>query len=190
MHSDIKTIERMEIIRDLRLGVFDVLVGINLLREGLDLPEVSLVAILDADKEGFLRSDRSLIQTCGRAARNINGTVLLYGDRITASMKRAMEECDRRREIQLAFNTANHITPTSIRKSIKDVLASVYEADYVSLPQAAEDDAPYLTADEIENRIKALMSGMKEAAGRLDFEEAARLRDRIRVLEKREMDWM
>jgi excinuclease ABC subunit B len=190
MHSDIKTIERMEIIRDLRLGVFDVLVGINLLREGLDLPEVSLVAILDADKEGFLRSDRSLIQTCGRAARNINGTVLLYGDRITASMKRAMEESNRRREVQLAFNRANHITPTSIRKSIKDVLASVYEADYVSLPQAAEDEAPYLTADEIEKRIKALMSGMKEAAGRLDFEEAARLRDRIRTLEKREMDWM
>jgi len=190
MHSDIKTIERMEIIRDLRLGVFDVLVGINLLREGLDLPEVSLVAILDADKEGFLRSDRSLIQTCGRAARNINGTVLLYGDRITASMKRAIEECDRRREIQLAFNSANHITPTSIRKSIKDVLASVYEADYVSLPQAAEEEAPYLTADEIEKRIKTLMSGMKEAAGRLDFEEAARLRDRIRALEKREMEWM
>ncbi len=189
MHSDIKTIERMEIIRDLRLGVFDVLVGINLLREGLDLPEVSLVAILDADKEGFLRSDRSLIQTCGRAARNINGTVLLYADRITASMKRAMEECNRRREIQLAFNMANNITPTSIRKSIKDVLASVYEADYVSLPQAAEDETPYLTADEIEKRIKALMSSMKEAAGRLDFEAAARLRDQIRALEKKEMEW-
>jgi excinuclease ABC subunit B len=152
MHSDIKTIERMEIIRDLRLGVFDVLVGINLLREGLDLPEVSLVAILDADKEGFLRSDRSLIQTCGRAARNINGTVLLYGDRITASMKRAMEESGRRREIQMAFNKANHITPTSIRKNIRDVLASVYEADYVSPARAAEDEAPYLTADEIEER--------------------------------------
>jgi excinuclease ABC subunit B len=189
MHSDIKTIERMEIIRDLRLGVFDVLVGINLLREGLDLPEVSLVAILDADKEGFLRSDRSLIQTCGRAARNINGTVLLYADRITASMNRAMEESKRRREIQLAFNMANDITPTSIRKSIKDVLGSVYEADYVSLPQAAEDEAPYLTADEIEERIKTSMSRMKEAAGRLDFEEAARLRDQIRWLEKREMEW-
>ena len=188
MHSDIKTIERMEIIRDLRLGVFDVLVGINLLREGLDLPEVSLVAILDADKEGFLRSDRSLIQTCGRAARNINGTVLLYGDRITASMNRAMEESNRRREIQLAFNRAHDITPTSIRKSIKDVLTSVYEADYVSLPQAAEGEAPYLTADEIEKRIKALESSMKGAAGRLDFEEAARLRDQIRALEKREMD--
>jgi excinuclease ABC subunit B len=189
MHSDIKTIERMEIIRDLRLGTFDVLVGINLLREGLDLPEVSLVAILDADKEGFLRSDRSLIQTCGRAARNINGTVLLYADRITASMNRAMEESRRRREIQLAFNMANDITPTSIRKSIKDVLASVYEADYVSLPQAAEDEAPYLTADEIEERIKTSMSRMKEAAARLDFEAAARLRDQIRALEKREMEW-
>jgi excinuclease ABC subunit B len=189
MHSDIKTIERMEIIRDLRLGVFDVLVGINLLREGLDLPEVSLVAILDADKEGFLRSDRSLIQTCGRAARNVNGTVLLYADRITGSMNRAMEESSRRREIQLAFNMANHITPTSIRKNIRDVLASVYEADYVSLPQAAEDGAPYLTPDEIEERIKALMSRMKEAAGRLDFEMAARLRDEIRALEKREVEW-
>jgi excinuclease ABC subunit B len=189
MHSDIKTIERMEIIRDLRLGVFDVLVGINLLREGLDLPEVSLVAILDADKEGFLRSDRSLIQTCGRAARNINGTVLLYADRITASMKRAMEESNRRREIQMAFNRANDITPTSIRKNIRDVLGSVYEADYVSLPLAAEDEAPYLTADEIEERIKTLMSRMKEAAGRLDFEEAARLRDQIKGLEKREMEW-
>jgi excinuclease ABC subunit B len=189
MHSDIKTIERMEIIRDLRLGVFDVLVGINLLREGLDLPEVSLVAILDADKEGFLRSDRSLIQTCGRAARNVGGTVLLYADRVTASMSRAMEESNRRREIQLAFNTAHHITPTSIRKNIRDVLASVYEADYVSLPQAAEEEAPYLTAEDLEKRIKTLMSSMKEAAGRLDFEEAARLRDQIRVLEKREMEW-
>jgi excinuclease ABC subunit B len=188
MHSDIKTIERMEIIRDLRIGVFDVLVGINLLREGLDLPEVSLVAILDADKEGFLRSDRSLIQTCGRAARNVNGTVLLYGDRVTASMNRAMEESNRRREIQLAFNRAHDITPTSIRKAIKDVLTSVYEADYVSLPQAAEGEAPYLSADEIEKRIKALESSMKGAAGRLDFEEAARLRDQIRALEKREMD--
>jgi excinuclease ABC subunit B len=189
MHSDIKTIERMEIIRDLRLGVFDVLVGINLLREGLDLPEVSLVAILDADKEGFLRSDRSLIQTCGRAARNINGTVLLYADRVTASMKRAMEESNRRRQIQMAFNRANDITPTSIRKNIRDVLGSVYEADYVSLPLAAEDEAPYLTAEEIEERVKTLMSRMKEAAGRLDFEEAARLRDQIRGLERREMEW-
>jgi excinuclease ABC subunit B len=147
------------------------------------------VAILDADKEGFLRSDRSLIQTCGRAARNVNGTVLLYADRITGSMNRAMEESSRRREIQLAFNMANHITPTSIRKNIRDVLASVYEADYVSLPQAAEDGAPYLTPDEIEERIKALMSRMKEAAGRLDFEMAARLRDEIRALEKREVEW-
>jgi excinuclease ABC subunit B len=190
MHSDIKTIERMEIIRDLRLGVFDVLVGINLLREGLDLPEVSLVAILDADKEGFLRSDRSLIQTCGRAARNVGGTVLLYADRITASMKRAMDESKRRREIQQTFNRANSITPTSIRKNIKDVLASAYEADYVSLPLAAEEEAPYLTVDEIEERIKSLTTHMKEAAGRLDFEEAARLRDQIRGLEKREMEWM
>ncbi|MGD9032774.1 MAG: excinuclease ABC subunit UvrB, partial [Desulfobacteraceae bacterium] len=154
LHSDIKTIERMAIIRDLRLGVFDVLVGINLLREGLDLPEVSLVAILDADKEGFLRSERSLIQTCGRAARNINGTVLLYADDMTGSMRRAIEESNRRREMQLEYNRFNNITPTSIQKNIDDVLGSVYEADYVTVPAIAEEEAAYLTPEVIREMVR------------------------------------
>jgi excinuclease ABC subunit B len=187
MHSDIKTIERMEIIRDLRLGVFDVLVGINLLREGLDLPEVSLVAILDADKEGFLRSERSLIQTCGRAARNISGTVVLYGDKTTDSMKRAIEESSRRRLIQLEYNRIHGITPASIRKNIDDILGSVYEADYVTVPAIAEEEGGYVTLERIEEMIKDLTEKMKEAAGKLEFEEAALLRDRIKELEKREL---
>ncbi len=188
MHSDIKTIERMEIIRDLRLGVFDVLVGINLLREGLDLPEVSLVAILDADKEGFLRSERSLIQTSGRAARNISGTVVLYADKTTDSMKRAIEESRRRRLIQLEYNRIYDITPTSIQKNIDDILGSVYEADYVTVPALAEEEAGYLTIQSIDERIKDLTERMKEAAGNLEFEEAAMLRDRIKELEKRELE--
>jgi len=190
LHSDVKTIERMEIIRDLRLGVFDVLVGINLLREGLDLPEVSLVAILDADKEGFLRSERSLIQTAGRAARNVRGQVVLYADRVTGSMRRAMEESDRRRRIQSAYNEANGITPETIRKNIGDVLQSVYEADYVTVrAEVAEIKAPaYGTVGEIRDRIEMLTASMTEAAGRLEFEEAARLRDEIRVLKKLELE--
>jgi excinuclease ABC subunit B len=188
MHSDIKTIERMEIIRDLRLGVFDVLIGINLLREGLDLPEVSLVAILDADKEGFLRSERSLIQTCGRAARNVNGTVLLYADQVTESMRRAIDESARRREIQLEFNEINQITPTSIQKNIDDVLNSVYEADYSTLPAVAEDEGAYQSPERLEEIIKNLTARMKKAAAELEFEEAARLRDQIRRLEKRELE--
>jgi excinuclease ABC subunit B len=188
LHSDIKTIERMGIIRDLRLGVFDVLVGINLLREGLDLPEVSLVAILDADKEGFLRSERSIIQTCGRAARNLNGMVVLYADQITGSMQRAMEESDRRRLIQSEYNKAHDITPASIQKKIGDVLGSVYEADYVTVPAMAEEEARYLTPELIQETIKALQANMHKAAERLEFEEAARLRDEINALEKRELD--
>ena len=188
MHSDIKTIERMEIIRDLRLGVFDVLVGINLLREGLDLPEVSLVAILDADKEGFLRSERSLIQTSGRAARNIGGTVVLYADKTTGSMKRAIDESRRRRLIQLEYNRSHDITPASIQKSIDDILGSVYEADYVTVPAIAEEEGRYLTVESIDERIKDLTEKMKEAAGKLEFEEAALLRDRIKELEKRELE--
>ncbi|MDY6971528.1 MAG: excinuclease ABC subunit UvrB [Thermodesulfobacteriota bacterium] len=184
MHSDIKTIERMEIIRELRLGVFDVLVGINLLREGLDLPEVSLVAVLDADKEGFLRSERSLIQTCGRAARNINGTVVLYADKITDSMRSAIEESRRRRRIQSEYNIAHHITPASIKKNIDDILGSTYEADYVSVPAVAEDEGRYITLERLEEMIKDLTEKMKSAAERLEFEEAALLRDQIRVLEK------
>jgi excinuclease ABC subunit B len=188
MHSDIKTIERMEIIRDLRLGIFDVLVGINLLREGLDLPEVSLVAILDADKEGFLRSARSLIQTSGRAARNINGTVVLYADKTTDSMKRAIDESRRRRLIQLEYNRIHDITPASIQKGIDDILGSVYEADYVTVPAIAEEEGGYLTVESIDEMIKDLTERMKEAAGQLEFEEAALLRDRIKGLEKRELE--
>ena len=188
LHSDIKTIERMDIIRDLRLGVFQVLVGINLLREGLDLPEVSLVAILDADKEGFLRSERSLIQTCGRAARNINGMVLLYADQVTGSMKRAIEESNRRRQIQLEYNSANNITPASIQKSIDDILGSVYEADYVTLPAIEEDEGEYFTPELIREMIRDLEKKMKEAAKRLEFEDAALLRDEIRTLQDKELD--
>ncbi|RLB34849.1 MAG: excinuclease ABC subunit B, partial [Deltaproteobacteria bacterium] len=187
MHSDIKTIERMAIIRDLRLGEFDVLIGINLLREGLDLPEVSLVAILDADKEGFLRSERSLIQTCGRAARNVNGTVLIYADHITESIRRAIEESNRRRRIQLEYNREHGITPATVQKNIGNILESVYEADYVPIPEVREEEIEYGSPEELDVYIKKLTVRMKEAAARLDFEEAARLRDRIKELEEREM---
>jgi excinuclease ABC subunit B len=188
LHSDVKTIERMKIIRDLRLGNFDVLIGINLLREGLDLPEVSLVAILDADKEGFLRSDRSLIQTSGRAARNIHGTVVLYADQVTGSIKRAIDECDRRRRIQFEYNRENNITPESIKKNIDDILGSAYEADYVTIPTAAEKAGEYLAPDIIREVIKDIEREMKEAAARLEFEEAARLRDEIKALRKDELE--
>ena len=190
MHSDIKTLERMSIIRDLRLGVFDVLVGINLLREGLDLPEVSLVAILDADKEGFLRSARSLIQTCGRAARNINGTVVFYADRITDSIKKATDESNRRREIQLEYNRIYHITPTSIQKNIDEIMGSAYEADYVTVPAVAEEEGEYMTSERLKEMIEDLTVRMKAAAGSLEFEEAALLRDRIRALEKKELEML
>ena len=182
LHSDITTLERMEIIRDLRLGVFDVLIGINLLREGLDLPEVSLVAILDADKEGFLRSARSLIQTCGRAARNVNGQVLFYADRLTPSMAAALEETNRRRGVQEIYNQEHGITPETIQSRIKDVLASVYEADYVTVPLAAEEQMPYLT-ERPEVAMKRLKKEMQAAAKKQEFERAATLRDRIRALE-------
>jgi len=190
LHSDIKTIDRMSIIRDLRLGLFDVLVGINLLREGLDLPEVSLVAVLDADKEGFLRSDRSLIQTCGRAARNVNGLVILYADRITGSMSRALEESERRRRLQVEYNRVHGITPTSIKKAIDDVLASPYERDYVTVPVAAEKEASYLDPVSLEKRIKSLERRMRDAAKKLEFEEAARLRDELKALEQRQLEVM
>jgi len=182
LHSDITTLERMEIIRDLRLGVFEVLIGINLLREGLDLPEVSLVAILDADKEGFLRSERSLIQTCGRAARNVHGQVLFYADRVTPSMEAAIGETNRRRRLQEAYNQERGITPETIQSTIKDVLASVYEADYVTVPLAAEEQMPYL-AEKPEAMIKRLKKEMQAAAKKQEFERAAVLRDRIRTLE-------
>jgi len=187
LHSEIDTLERVEIIRDLRLGKFDVLVGVNLLREGLDIPEVSLVAILDADKEGFLRSTRSLIQTCGRAARNVAGRVIMYADQITHSMATALEETRRRRKIQAGFNRTHNITPTSIRKSIKNILASVYEADYYTVPLVAEAREEYITPREIPRVVKRLRKEMREAAQELDFERAAMLRDRIRQLQEAEL---
>lgn len=190
LHSDIKTIERMEIIRDLRMGEFDVLIGINLLREGLDIPEVSLVAIMDADKEGFLRSERSLIQTCGRAARNLYGTVILYADQVTGSMTRAIDESNRRRSIQLEYNRENDITPESIAKNIDDVLVSVYEADYVTVPVISEEAKEYLTPDVIKEMIADLEIKMKDAAAKLEFEEAARLRDEIKELREEELEMM
>ncbi len=187
LHSDIDTLERVEIIRNLREGEFDVLVGINLLREGLDLPEVSLVAILDADKEGFLRSERSLVQTFGRAARNVNGRVLLYGDRVTGSMRRAMDETDRRRGLQEKYNQKEGITPVSIKSSIKDILSTIYEGDYYTVPVAAEEAEEYIPPHEIPALIKALRKEMARAAKKLDFEKAAGFRDRIRELEDRQL---
>jgi len=189
LHSDVQTLERTEIIRDLRLGKFDVLIGINLLREGLDLPEVSLVAILDADKEGFLRSETSLIQTFGRAARNIAGRVVLYADFLTESMKKAVEETDRRRKIQEAYNRRNSITPETIKKAIPDILASIYESDYVTVPAVAEKAEEYLSVFDIPKRLARLKKEMREAAARLDFEQAAEIRDRIRSLENRELEY-
>jgi len=183
LHSDITTLDRMEILRDLRLGVFEVLIGINLLREGLDLPEVSLVAILDADKEGFLRSERSLIQTCGRAARNVRGEVLLYADTITRSMQFAIDETNRRRTLQQHYNRLHGITPVSIQKGIQDILSSVYEKDYLTVPLAAEESAPYLLPQDIPRHVSRLKKEMQAAAKKLEFERAAELRDQIKSLE-------
>jgi excinuclease ABC subunit B len=191
LHSDIDTIERHEIIRDLRLGEFDVLVGINLLREGLDLPEVALVAILDADKEGFLRSHRSLIQTCGRAARNVEGRVIMYAAKETDSMKRAMAEMERRRQTQFEWNEANGITPESVTKKIQEHLSSIYERDYVDVSlQGADpgDKLPEVDVEDIPKKIEKLRSAMFEAAKRLDFEEAAKLRDELYRFEKHELE--
>jgi excinuclease ABC subunit B len=184
LHSEVETVERVEIIRDLRLGEFDVLVGINLLREGLDLPEVSLVAILDADKEGFLRSERSLIQTMGRAARHINGTAILYADVMTDSIKRAIAETDRRRKKQVLFNERNSITPKGIAKRIKDLIDGVYDASEMKL---AQEEARYETMSEkqIAREIKALEKKMLAHAKNLEFEEAARARDQLTELKKR-----
>ena len=182
LHSDIDTLQRVEIIRDLRLGKFDVLVGVNLLREGLDLPEVSLVAILDADKEGFLRSERSLIQTTGRAARNVHGEVIFYADVMTGSLKKAIGETTRRREIQEAYNRKMKITPETIKSSIKDIVSSIYESDYWTVTAAAEETAEYSLDDET---LKRLEQEMKAAAKELDFERAAAIRDRIREIKKK-----
>ena len=184
LHSDIGTVERTEIIRDLRLGAFDVLVGINLLREGLDMPEVSLVAILDADKEGFLRSDRSLIQTIGRAARNVRGTALLYADVMTGSMERAIEETDRRRDRQLAFNEEHGITPASIVKQVSDIMEAAYPVPGRGRRRAAEDGGSYesMSSDELLKKAQKLEKRMLKHARDLEFEEAARLRDEIRKI--------
>ncbi len=187
LHADIQTLERAEIIRDLRRGVFDVLVGINLLREGLDLPEVTLVAILDADKEGFLRGHRALIQTVGRAARNSEGTVILYGDRITDSMRVTMEETTRRRQIQAAYNREHGITPATIRKRIHGLDYHIAEADSCEVDIAAEEEAVYATEADMEKTIASLEKEMKAAAKALEFERAAKLRDRIRVLREKEL---
>lgn len=183
IHSDVDTLERIEIIRDLRLGLFDVLVGINLLREGLDIPETGLVAILDADKEGYLRSRRSLIQTIGRAARNVDGRAILYADTMTDSLKNAMEETERRRAKQLAYNEANGITPASVKKQISDILEGVYAKDQVTVSIAGSGGADHLTGKTLQDHIRALETRMKAAAADLEFEEAGRLRDEIRRLE-------
>ena len=182
MHSDIDTLERIEIMRDLRMGVFDVLVGINLLREGLDIPECALVGILDADKEGFLRSERSLIQTIGRAARNLDGKVILYADKKTKSIHKAIEETDRRRAIQLKYNKKNNINATTIKKGISDVLESVYEKDYVKVGTGEN------IGGNLKKHLKALNKKMKEAATNLEFENAAKIRDEIRKLESTELE--
>jgi excinuclease ABC subunit B len=182
LHSDVHTLDRVAIIRDLRLGMFDVLVGVNLLREGLDIPEVSLVAILDADKEGFLRSERSLIQTSGRAARHVAGRVIMYADVLTGSIQACLDETARRRTIQHQYNRENGITPESIRKAIHNILGSIYEADYLSIPLISEGKEAYASEVDLSVRIGQLRQEMKTAAGMLDFEKAAALRDEIKAL--------
>ncbi len=187
LHSDVVTLERVNIIRDLRIGKYDVLVGVNLLREGLDIPEVSLVAILDADKEGFLRSERSLIQTSGRAARNVSGEVIMYADKITSGIEACLKETKRRREIQAKYNTDNGITPESIRKSISDVLSSVYESDYMTIAVAEEEEV--YSEKELLALIRRLKQEMSDAARDLEFERAAEIRDRILKLSGRELEY-
>jgi excinuclease ABC subunit B len=187
LHSDIDTLDRVEIIRELRLGKFDVLIGINLLREGLDLPEVSLVAILDADKEGFLRSEKSLIQTFGRAARNVNGQVILYADKMTQSMDQAILETNRRRKIQEEYNQKHGITPQSVKKAVRNIMASIYEADYLAIPAVSDVEEAYVSIKEIPAMIQKLKKEMKEAASHLEFERAAEIRDKIHRLEEMEL---
>ena len=201
IHSDIDALERVEILRDLRLGKIDVLVGVNLLREGLDLPEVSLVAILDADKEGFLRNERSLTQTAGRAARNVEGLVIFYADGMTESMQRTIDETNRRREKQVAYNTAHGITPRTVTKSRDQIMAqtsvldikgydpdSPYAIDEIPITKAAEDEEEYLTIPKLEKRIASTKKEMEKAARDLDFMEAARLRDEMFSLQKKLQD--
>src|SRR5271168_1470264 len=186
MHSEIETLERIRILRDLRKGEYDVLIGINLLREGLDLPEVSLVAILDADKEGFLRSSGSLIQTIGRAARNINGRAILYADKMTDSMKQAIDETNRRREVQVEYNKENAITPTSIIRAVDMSLAQILKADYADLTDEAEGMPDFADQAELDTYIGKLESDMREAAKKFEFEKAAKLRDTVKELRTKE----
>ncbi len=187
LHSDIHTMERVELIRGLRKGEFDVLVGVNLLREGLDIPEVSLVAILDADKEGFLRSERSLIQTCGRASRNVEGRVIMYGDKITGSMRRCVEETERRRKAQEAYNQEHRITPETIKKSMRSILEDIAQKDYLELPLVAEEQTLYRSSDELRAEIEKTRRQMLKEAESLNFEKAAELRDHMLELEKLEL---
>jgi excinuclease ABC subunit B len=182
MHSEVSTLDRVKIIRDLRRGEYDVLIGVNLLREGLDLPEVSLVAVLDADKEGFLRSTGSLIQTIGRAARNVEGRAILYADTITDSMKRALDETSRRRAIQVAYNEENGITPQSIVKPLDMSLIAIAEADYVTVPVEPETPAEELTPQQREDLLKQLEEQMREYAKKFEFEKAAQVRDRLKAI--------
>jgi len=188
MHSDVDTLERIQLVRALRSGDFDVLVGINLLREGLDIPEVTRVTILDADKEGYLRSERSLIQTCGRAARNVHGRVIMYADTRTGSMDRAISEMARRREKQLVYNKQHRITPRTIEKSISSVLQSISQRDYVTVAAAAEDEDVYTPSFSLDKRIRELRKRMKDAADKMEFEKAAEYRDRLRALEARQIE--
>lgn len=186
LHSEVETLERVKILRDLRRGEFDVLIGINLLREGLDLPEVSLVAVLDADKEGFLRSAGSLIQTMGRAARHVNGRALLYADTVTGSMQQALDETNRRRALQAAFNEANGVVPQSVLRPLDMTLVGVAEGDYAALPLDEElDDFP--SEEALAEHLKQLEAEMREAAKRFEFERAAKLRDRLRTLRDRQI---
>jgi excinuclease ABC subunit B len=187
LHSEVDTLERVRILRDLRRGEFDVLIGINLLREGLDLPEVSLVSILDADKEGYLRSATALIQTIGRCARHVQGRAILYADRMTGSMQQAIGETNRRRAKQTAYNEAHHITPQSIVKSVDMKLASIVEADYVTVPAEEFADADITSQEKLQEVLTQLEAQMREAAKKFEFERAAALRDRIRALKQRDL---
>jgi len=187
LHSEVSTLDRIRILRDLRRGVYDVLIGVNLLREGLDLPEVSLVAILDADKEGFLRSAGSLIQTMGRAARNVSGIAILYADVMTDSMKRAIDETNRRRAIQEAYNLSNDIVPQSIIKPIDADLVAVAEGDYVTVPMELEEDLKEIAPERVEQYLVELEEKMREAARRFDFKQAAIYRDRLKELKERNL---
>jgi excinuclease ABC subunit B len=186
MHSEIETLERVRLLRDLRKGEYDVLIGINLLREGLDLPEVSLVAILDADKEGFLRSQGSLIQTMGRAARNVNGIAILYADKITDSMRRAIDETERRRLVQEAYNVENGITPTSIIRPTDMALAQILKAEYADMTEQEQEIPEFKDQHELEDFVSKLETEMREAAKKFEFERAAKLRDVIKELRTKE----